>query len=248
MKSLRVIVIQMKKSYYWSLVALLVVGLFWFTDVLSVVDIPVVGVAPYYHGNLSQPRMSITVNVDWGEEYIPLMLEIFKQKNVKVTFFVTGKWTAKFPDLVKRISDDGHEIGNHGYSHVHPNELSRQGLVQHIEKAEQTIYDTIGVRTNLYAPPYGEYNKQVVETADQIGYKLIMWTADTIDWQRPSPEVILNRVIKKASKGGIVLMHPIQQTVQALPTMIERLKEKGYQLVPISENLSIPSAGESDGS
>jgi peptidoglycan/xylan/chitin deacetylase (PgdA/CDA1 family) len=87
----------------------------------------------------------------------------------------------------------------------------------------------------------------VVQIAHAQGYRLIMWTADTIDWQRPTPQVIQDRVLKKASNGGIVLMHPIQQTVQALPGMIDGLKAKGYQLMTVSENLNQNQTGEADG-
>lgn len=241
-------VIKLKKSFYWTVAALLVIGIFWYTDVLTLVDIPVSGVAPYYHGNAAKPQMSLTINVDWGEEYIPLMLKILEQKGVKATFFVTGKWASKYPGLVRQIQAAGHEIGNHGYSHAHPNQLTDGQLIEHLKKNEEIIQGITGQRTTLYAPPYGEYNKRVVQIAHEQGYRLIMWTADTIDWQRPAPEVIQERVLNKASNGGIVLMHPIQQTAQALPGMIDGLKAKGYQLVTVSENLNQGQTGEADGS
>ena len=240
-------VFKMKKSYYWTLAALIAIGFFWYTDVLTVVDMPVSGVAPYYHGDTSQPRMSLTINIDWGQEQVPKMLKILKEKDVKATFFITGKWAKKFPDLVKEIYDAGHEIGNHGFSHTHPNQLSRDQFNQHIKKNEEILYNIIGVRTNLYAPPYGEWNKSVVNCTDQLGYKLIMWSADTIDWQRPDPNVIVNRVTRKASNGGIVLMHPIEQTVRALPTMIDHLRTKGYTLVTVSELLNSGETGGTRG-
>lgn len=245
---MHIYVIQLKKSFYWTVAALLVIGIFWYTDVLTLVDIPVSGVAPYYHGNASKPQMSLTINVDWGEEYIPLMLQILEQKGVKATFFVTGKWASKYPGLVRQIHAAGHEIGNHGYSHAHPNQLSDGQLIEHLKKNEEILHGIIGVRTHLYAPPYGEYNKRVVQIADAQGYRLIMWTADTIDWQRPTPQVIQERVLKKASNGGIVLMHPVQQTTQALPGMIDGLKAQGYQLVTVSENLQQNQTGEANDS
>ncbi|MCK4260798.1 MAG: polysaccharide deacetylase family protein [Halanaerobiales bacterium] len=243
---MKVFVIQLKKSYYWTLAALLVMGLFWYTDILSIVNVPVSGIAPYYHGDPKVPNMSLTINVDWGEEYIPLMLEILQQKNVKATFFITGKWVEKFPDLVRRIHKSGHEIGLHGYSHVDPTKLTYIGMVQHIKKNEEVIFNILGIQTNLYAPPSGDYNKSLVEVANELGYKLIRWSADTIDWQRPSPQVIINRVMRKASNGGIVLMHPIEQTVQALPKMIDNLQVKGYQLVTVSKLLQPVKSGEQD--
>ncbi len=243
---MRVHVIQLKKSYYWTFAALVMVGLFWFTGILEYAEIPVSGLAPYYHGDQNVPQMSLTINVDWGEEQIPSMLDILQQKNVKATFFVTGQWVNKFPDLVKQIDQAGHEIGNHGYSHAHPNQLTREEFTQHLKKNEEIIYQLIGKRNTLYAPPYGEYNKNVVQMADQLGYKVIMWSADTIDWQDPSPQLINQRVMRKASNGGIVLMHPKPQTVEALPGMIDQLHAKGYRLVTVSELLSMKS-GESDG-
>ncbi|AZR72407.1 polysaccharide deacetylase [Anoxybacter fermentans] len=245
---MKIYVIRIRKNFYLTLAALLVIGLFWYTDFLTLIEIPVSGVSPYYHGNPSEAKISLTINVDWGEEYIPQILKILKEKDVNATFFITGRWASKFPDLVKRIYMDGHEIGNHGYSHLHPNRLSRKELIEHIKKNEEIIYGIIGVRTNLYAPPYGEYNKRVVTVADELGYKLIMWSADTIDWQRPAPQVIIDRVMRKASNGGIVLMHPIPQTVQALPIMINKLRAKGYELVTISELLKLVQPGEKDDS
>ncbi len=243
---MRIFVIHLKKNYYWTFAAVLMIGIFWFTDILQFGTLPVNGVVPYRHGDPTVAKMSLTINVDWGEEYIPLMLEVLQQKNVKATFFITGKWAEKFPGLVKRIYQAGHEIGLHGYSHVNPKELSYVGMVEHIKKNEEIIYNIIGIRANLYAPPSGDHNKTLVEIADEMGYKLILGSADTIDWKREAPEVILTRVMKRASKGGIVLMHPIEQTVQALPKMIDNLRSKGYQLVTVSELLQPVGSGEAD--
>ena len=239
-------VIHLKKSYYWTVAALAIVGLFWYTGILQYAEIPVSGLAPYYHGDPTIAKMSLTINVDWGEELVPVILKILQEKDVKATFFVTGRWAKKFPEMVQQIHHAGHEVGNHGYSHAHPNQLSAAEFQQHVKKNEEIIYQLTGQRNYLYAPPYGEYNKNVVKMTTDLGYKLIMWSADTIDWQRPSPEVIVNRVLRKAAKGGIVLMHPVKQTVEALPTIIDRLQAKDYQLVTISELLADKSGGEND--
>lgn len=89
----------------------------------------------------------------------------------------------------------------------------------------------------MFAPPYGERGPTVLQAAEEAGYHTILWTADTIDWQRPAPEVIVRRVLDKAENGSIVLMHPTEPTVKALPDMIKGLKEKGYQLVTVSDML-----------
>lgn len=195
-------------------------------------------IAPYYHGPKSKKRMALTINVAWGQEYIPRMLQVLEEKEVQATFFFIGKWVKKFPELTKQIAEAGHEVGNHGYKHAHPKQLSKQGLINLIKKNEELLLDVTGKETKLFAPPYGEYNDKVVKTVAELGYQTILWTADTIDWQRPQPQVIVSRVMKKADKGGIVLMHPTAPTVKALPTMIDKLREEGYELVTVSRLLT----------
>ncbi|MGM0470670.1 MAG: polysaccharide deacetylase family protein [Bacillota bacterium] len=211
-----------------------------FVNLMSAEVTPVVNdqLAPYYHGPEDKERIALTINVAWGEEYLPDMLATLEDKDVQATFFFLGRWVKKFPELTKQIAKRGHEVGNHGYYHDHPNQLSTAGLTKMIKQNEELLVETTGYQPDLFAPPYGEYNEQVVEVAADLGYKTILWTADTIDWQRPAPEVIIKRVVTKASNGGIVLMHPTEPTAQALGEMIDRLESEGYQLVTVSELLA----------
>lgn len=195
-------------------------------------------VKAYYQGPTDKQQMALAINVAWGTEYIPQMLEILKSEGVRATFFLVGNWAEKFPDLVVEIKEAGQEIGNHGYRHRHPQKLVEKELIALIKKNEDLIEKTADYETKLFAPPYGEVDQRIVKTAHKIGYKTIMWTLDTIDWQRPDAEVIIERIIPKARNGAIVLMHPTQPTVEALPKMIKGLEEKGYQLVTITELLS----------
>ena len=110
---------------------------------------------PIYEGKKDKKVMAFTCNVAWGNEYIPLLLEIFNNKNVKATFFVEGRWAENFPDLLKLIYSKGHEIGNHGYSHAHHAQLSYEENLNEIKKAETAIQKIIGKKTTLFAPPYG---------------------------------------------------------------------------------------------
>jgi len=192
---------------------------------------------PIYQGDQNVKAMALTCNVFWGEEYIGQMLQILQQENVKATFFIGGTWAEKFPQLVKKISDQGHEIGSHGYSHPHPDNISVQENMQDISKAEKIIFDITDKKPHLYAPPYGERGPAVLEAAGELGYSTVLWSIDTIDWQRPAPEVITNRVLNKMANGAIVLMHPTAPTVNALPGMIGSLKEQGYQLTTVGELL-----------
>lgn len=192
---------------------------------------------PIFQGNSGEKAVALTVNVDWGEEYIPQMLKEFEAADAKVTFFVTGKWAEKNPALLKQMAKAGHSIQNHGYKHCHFNSLSAGEGSQEIKKAEDVIYKTIGKRSSYFASPYGEYNKNVVEAAADINYKLIMWSVDTIDWQKPSPETIVSRVMKKVHNDAIVLMHPTDPTVKALPELLKQLKAENYKMVTLDKIL-----------
>lgn len=219
---------------------LLVLGIGFF-GVLQQNEVPVT-VEPthkaIYQGDTSKKAMALTINVDWGEEYIIDILKILENENVVVTFFPTGKWAEKNPELIKLISDKGHEIGNHGYSHPHVDQLSQNENQNEILKTEEIIKEITSKKTNLFAPPYGEKQQHVIDAAAAIGYQTIMWTIDTIDWQpERTVDQIANKVISNAQNGAIVLMHPTENTTRALPTIIKSLKEKGYELTSVSNIL-----------
>ncbi len=199
---------------------------------------------PIYQGNTGQKVISISVNVDWGEEYIPGMLEEFKKHDAKATFYVTGTWAEKNPELLKKMSLEGHCIQNHAYKHVHFSSLSDAEAQAQIKQAEEIIEKLIGNRTEFFAPPYGEQNARLVKAAAEINYQLIMWSVDTIDWQKPSPETIVKRVCNKVHNDAIVLMHPTDPTLKALPELLNCLEQEGYKMVTVEEIL-MDSGGKS---
>lgn len=192
---------------------------------------------PLFNGNQNQPKIAFACNVFWGEEFLPDMLNTFDKNNIKITFFIGGSWAKRYPDVLKELARRGHELGNHTYSHPHPNALSKEKNKEQILQAEDLIKQLTDVKTTLYAPPYGEYNDTVLMAAHELGYKTIMWTVDTVDWKRPPPEVIINKISKKAQNGAIILMHPTKPTAQALPELIRQLKEKGYTITTVSDVL-----------
>jgi probable sporulation protein (polysaccharide deacetylase family) len=196
---------------------------------------------PIYYGNADTKKIALTCNVVWGEEYVPRMLEILKKNNVKMTFFVGGKWAEDFPELTRKMAESDHELGNHSFSHPHPTFISLSENIREIKSAEQAVYKAARVTTKLYAPPYGEFNNTVLEAAGQQGYKTIMWSIDTRDWQRPPAQDIIRRICDKAHNGAIVLMHPTKPTIEALPTVIENLKKEGYELTTVSDVIGLTS-------
>lgn len=193
---------------------------------------------PYYRGPADQPLVSLMINVDWGNEVIPEMLEVFRRYNVVTTWFLTGTWAEKYPDLAAAIAMDGHEIGNHGGWHALPSEMTREQIQDLILTGEDKIMDITGQKPMLFAPPAGDFNRQTVAVAAELGYRTILWTIDTVDWQRPAPTVIIDRVVTRIQNGALVLMHPTEPTLQALPLIIEQLQKRGYSIVPVSQILN----------
>lgn len=192
---------------------------------------------PYYQGPTDQPKVSLMVNVDWGNEYIPTMLDVFAQYDIRTTWFPTGSWAIRFPELARLIAEAGHEVGNHGGWHGMPSQMTAEEVRELILDGEEKIINITGQKPRIFAPPAGDMNKQTVAIAGELGYKTVLWTIDTVDWQRPAATVIIDRVMSKVQNGALILMHPTEPTAQALPIIIEQLQEKGFQVVTVSELL-----------
>ncbi|HEX2952741.1 MAG TPA: polysaccharide deacetylase family protein [Bacillota bacterium] len=191
---------------------------------------------PIYEGSPVRNEVALTFNVAWGEEEVPKILTILKEEKVKATFFFVGTWVEKFPELVRDIDNAGHEIANHGFYHGHPAQMGRHDLEGLILDNQRLLKMTIEREPiKLFAPPYGEFDQDVLNVAGDLGYRTILWTVDTVDWRRPAPEVILERVRQKTRPGTIILMHPTVPTVAALRPMIRDFKQKGFKLVPVSK-------------
>jgi len=206
---------------------------FWFDRTLRRTA-PASAMQPVYQGSGQQKEVALTVNVFWGEEYIPRMLAVLQEEKVPATFFIGGQWAEQYPALVREIARRGNEIGSHGYAHPHPDQLSVADNINDIRRAEEILTKINGTRPQLYAPPYGEHGSAVLQAAADTGYRTILWSVDTIDWQKPSPEVIHQRVLGRVHNGAIILMHPTAPTVEALPGLIRELKRQGYRPVTVS--------------
>lgn len=213
---MRVVFFEYRRFLKWlliccSLVAVAVTGygLLEFRSTLPVIK----KYEPIYQGDTESKKVALICNVVWGEEFIPEMLQIFRNTDTKITFFVGGQWAEKFPELAEMLAKEGHEIGNHGYAHLHPTKISREQNIQEIKKTEAILKKTTGKQTNLFHPPYREIDTTSAKIAAELGYRTIMSSVDTIDWQRPDPQVIVNRVETKIHNGAIVLMHPTAPTV-----------------------------------
>ncbi len=193
---------------------------------------------PVYRVQTRQSVMALTINVVWGTEHVPALIGELKRAGVVATFMVGGTWAAAHPDLVRMMQRDGDQVGNHGYDHRHPNQLSYAAIVADIERTNQVVQRIVGLSPTVYAPPYGEFNSTVLKAARSLNMTLVMWTIDTIDW-RPSSSVtyMVSKVLKKAAPGSLVLMHPTDRTALALPKIIAGLKHQGYHLVTVAHLL-----------
>lgn len=192
----------------------------------------------YYSGDENSNKISLMINVYWGTEYLDGMLEVLGEYDVKTTFFVGGTWTIKESDMLKKIYDAGHEIGNHAYSHKDMDKLSAEQNKKEISITHDLVKEFTGCEMNLFAPPSGAYNKTTVEVATALGYKTIMWTRDTIDWRDHDSDIIYKRVTENAKGGDFVLMHPTKCTLEALEDIIVTLQGEGFKLTTVSDNLS----------
>ncbi|MCU9612057.1 polysaccharide deacetylase family protein [Caldibacillus lycopersici] len=193
--------------------------------------------APIYRGHPEKPMVSLTINVAWGNEYLSAMLATLKEQHVYATFFIEGRWAKQNPDLVKMIYEGGHEIGNHSFSHPNMQKLNTAQVKKELADTNDILQATTGKIPTLFAPPSGSFRDEVVQIADNMNMETILWSVDTIDWQKPSSSVIINRVLKQVHNGAIILMHPTESTANALEKLITDIKNKGYQLGTVSDLL-----------
>lgn len=192
----------------------------------------------YYSGNEESNKISLMINVYWGTEYLDGMLEILDKYDVKTTFFVGGTWAVKESDMLEKIYEKGHEIGNHGYTHKDQDKLNREQNQKEILTTHNIVKDLLNIDMNLFAPPSGAYSKTTVEVASSLGYQTIMWTRDTIDWRDKDADLIYSRAVKDAKGGDLVLMHPTEKTLEVLENIIITLQEKGLKVTTVSDTLS----------
>ncbi|WML56769.1 polysaccharide deacetylase family protein [Neobacillus sp. PS2-9] len=193
---------------------------------------------PIYKGHSDKPMVSFIINVAWGNEYLPEMLATLKRHNVSVSFFLEGNWVKRNPDVAKMIVSAGHEVGNHSYSHPDMQKLTAAQTREQILKTNNIIEAATGEKPVWFAPPSGSYRDETIKIADELNMLTVMWTVDTVDWQKPSPDVLINRVMSKIDKGSMVLMHPTESTAKSLDRLITLIEKKDLEIGTVSELMS----------
>ena len=193
---------------------------------------------PIYCVETQQPQISISFDAAWGADDTDDLLRILEEHDVKATFFLCGYWVKDFPEEVMKIADAGHDLGNHSSTHPHMNQLSREQIMQELMECHQAVLDLTGIEMDLFRPPFGEYNNNVVETSFNAGYYPIQWDVDSLDWREYGMDAEINQVLnhKHLGNGSIILFHnDAKYTPAALGPIIQGLKEQGYEIIPISE-------------
>ena len=189
-----------------------------------------------YQGNENSMYVGLLINVAWGGEEFAQMLDILDEHNVQASIFFEGKFADKNRDLVLDAFNRGHIIGNHSYSHpANWLTLSYDGFKEEIVRTNEILSSTIGEEIIFFAPPGGAFNEDTIRAAYDQGMYTILWTADTIDWRGEKAKVLIDRVMQRITPGGLILTHPMPETVIALPEIIEQLRRDGYEFRRIDE-------------
>jgi len=166
----------------------------------------------------------------------PRILEVLRKEGVKATFFVVGKMVDKYPWLIERILREGHDIGNHTYSHRDLTKLSKEDILKELEKTRILIKKISGKDTFLFRPPGGRYDNKVIVATTLSGYRMILWTDYPGDYGCSSSGIIYEKAVSKAEDQGIILLHNgLDTTLAALHKIVSELKKKRYRFVTISE-------------
>lgn len=234
----------MKKPFFIhgisnTVIMLVIVSILMLTNTLNPISFTSgEGYYAVYRGNINNKNVSFMINVYWGTEFIEPMLDVLKQNNAKATFFVGGTWANSNPTLLQKMYDEGHEIGNHGYYHKDHTRITKERNREEIYITHELIKSLLNYEMNLFAPPSGAFNDVTLEVAENLGYKTIMWSKDTIDWRDKDASLIYKRATKSPSNGDLILMHPTEHTLESLQDMITFYVNNGFSLVPVSVNIA----------
>ena len=210
----------------------------YLTDLISVSSNVNGRELPIYSVETDEKKIALSFDAAWGNEDCRNILDILEKHDVKVTFFMTGGWVENYPEDVKAIYEAGHDLGNHSENHKNMSQLSDDEKTQELMKAHNKVKELVGVEMDLFRPPYGDYDDEVILNANKNGYYTIQWSVDSLDWKDYGRDSIIDTVVnhKELKNGAIILCHNgAKYTVDALDEMIIKLKEKGYEFVPISE-------------
>ncbi|MBO8165044.1 MAG: polysaccharide deacetylase family protein [Brevibacillus sp.] len=199
------------------------------------------------NGPLDKRQVSLTFDDGPDTVFTPKVLDVLKQHNVKATFFLIGNRIEAHPEIVKRIIREGHEVGNHSYSHPNLPKLKPNQFHAEVLRTQDLIARHSGYRPKFIRPPYGAINEEQVKWLASQGFTMVNWNVDSLDWKGLTADQVADNVLSNIRHGSIILQHSagghgedLSGSVQALPKIIKKLKEDGVSFVTVSELLQLP--------
>lgn len=210
-------------------------------------EVPVVtasAIAKIVYTRCEVPAPVIAMTFDDGPhpDFTPRLLDMLKERHIKATFFLVGRSVVTYPQIVKRIADEGHEVANHSWSHPLLTSLGTTSVESQLRRTHDAIVKACGIAPLLYRPPYGEIRfSQRKLIRDTFGYPTILWDVDPLDWQSPrSAQKVYDRLLAQTKTGSIILCHDIHETtVAAMPATLDALKTRGYQFATVSQLIEL---------
>lgn len=203
--------------------------------------VPIYGgdtLTPIYNGNRENKNVSLMFNVYENTKIVNSIIDTLNEYGVKCTFFVGGCWADDNEITLKRMVKDGHEIANHGYFHKDHKNLNFEQNKSEIENTSKIVKALCGVDITLFAPPSGSFSDTTLEVCSTLGYKVIMWSKDTIDWRDKDSSLVYKRATNNLTNGDLILMHPKEHTLNALKDVLEYCIENGFSVVTVSQNIN----------
>jgi len=192
-----------------------------------------------YSVDTDQKAIALTFDISWGDRSVTQVLDALKEKGVeKATFFLSSPWSRQHPEITERIVDEGFEIGSHGHKYDNYSTFSNEDIRKQLLAANEILTETTGKRPTLLRLPNGDYDRRVLQEANQLGLTVIQWDTDSLDYKNPGVDNIVQRVVSHAHPGDIVLLHAsdtAEQTHLALPIIIDRLRSAGYTFATVSD-------------
>jgi peptidoglycan/xylan/chitin deacetylase (PgdA/CDA1 family) len=187
------------------------------------------------------PYVALTFDDGPNATLTPKLLDLLAARRLKATFFVVGQNAEEYPEILKRIVREGHEIASHSWSHPNLGKMSDEAVRRELQKTDDAIVAAIGKRPTLMRPPYGSITaNQKRWIHEEFGYRIIMWDVDPLDWKRPGPSVVTARILKETKAGSIILAHDIHgPTIDAMPATFDQLMKKGFKSVTVTELLAM---------
>lgn len=196
----------------------------------------------YFNGDTTRKEIALTFDDGPDARVTPQVLKILAKYKIPASFFLVGNYVKNHPGVVKKIDKEGHLVLNHSTSHQSYLKKTKNWIKQDLITTENAIFKVIGKRPAMFRPPYGDIDLNMIEEVQTNDYKNIIWSYDTLDWTGASIDTIAQGVIKKVRPGEIILMHSrlgVENTVKALPKIIQHLQEQGYQFVRLDKMLRV---------